>query len=314
MTDMNVKVEFTGMFKLVLNEGTDRETSTGWFPNLITDGGLDRLGNTGAGIIANGSVGTGTTTPAFTDTSLSAYTAQTTTNLVSSSPGTSPNYIAQMTINYIFAQGAVVANLAEVGIGWGTTGTGLWSHALILDSFGVPTTLTVTSFDQLTIFYQVACNPVLTDLTAATVVISPTTYTYTGRIGLCASFLQNLYYMLQSPASVSASSWGIASNISSYAAGATIGAITGNPSGASTSGSNGSTGYTFTSATYVNGNKYRDSTIVLAPSVGNLTGGTQAIMIGWGSPVFYQYVFTAAIPKDNTKTLTFVVRYYWDRV
>ncbi len=74
MTDhtVNVHASFAGRFSLsIYNPETGETRETGWFDNLITNTGLDHLGDTD-GMQGFVRVGTSGTTPANTDTALGA--------------------------------------------------------------------------------------------------------------------------------------------------------------------------------------------------------------------------------------------------
>ena len=310
-----IKVRFAGKYRCVLNEGTDREVSTPWFDNLITNIGLDRLGNSTTTVFTWASIGTGTTTPAFTDTSLAAFTASTSTITLDSQTNQGPStYIAQCQFHHTYAQGAVVGNMAEVGVGWATGGGSLWSRALILDGGGSPTTLTVTALDQLTVYYQLTMTPDLTDL-SSTVSISGTTYNYTGRIATVATWMASFYTVFQSgsPARWATAAGGSGFPLTSYST-QTLGAITSTPAGTASNGGTNSIG------TYTTGNRYLDNTITVSPSQCNSSGGVGSFVVHFnGGTADWQYSLAnasggAVLPKDNTKTWTMVIRFAWDRV
>lgn len=304
---LHVHVQLKGEYRIVLNQGTDRETDTGWFDNLVTNQGLDRLGSTVTpNCFTYTSIGTGTNAPANTDTALQAYVAQATGKVVDERINLGAStYAARTTMHWVYAQGAVVGNMAEVGVGWTISGTGLFSRARIVDGAGTPTTLTCTSLDQLTVYYRITCTPTITD-TVSTVVISGTTYNYTARLSASASFFTpNTDFMWDGDAR-----WGTITQCWVYPAGCTIGALTGNPSGTQTA----ATASSISLAAYTTGNYYNDCTFSFAPSTANPAGGIQGLKLSFGnSGGAWQYVFTAAIPKDSTKTLTLTVRYSWGR-
>ena len=310
-----IHIGLGGEYKLVVNESSDHEFSTPWFDNLITDIGLDRP-PTGLTWCQYGSIGTGTTAPANGNTALQAYTAQVNgaTPDSNSNVGT-PTYVSQGTIRWAFVQGAVVGNMAEVGVGWGAGGTNLFSRALILDGGGAPTTLTLTSLDQLTMYYRLTMTPVVTDLTG-TVALGGQTYNYVGRICQANQWNSNI------PGSLLASNgaWpkgGSASGVCMHAYSTqTLGAVNLTPSGTV---SNGAGNGTITYGSYSAGQKYQDSTFTAVPSECNSAGGVGSIVFDWGiSQMTYQYSFAnvtggTVIPKDNTKTMAFTIRLSWDR-
>lgn len=307
-------IRVSGEYKFVLNSGTPKEADSGWMPNLVTDLGLDMLGSSAIGLGAGQdptawlSVGTGTTTPANSDTGLVTYLAsingRTTVSQVNLG---STTYAGQLTLSWTFAQGAVVGNLAEVGVGRSSGGTNLFSRARIVDGAGVPTTLTVVALDQLTVYYRITNTPVKTDLVSS-VVISGVTYNYTCRLANATNFMMsNIQYMYSS-----SPRWpGTGTTITFYETGSAIGAITSNPSGTIVSNAQYDTE---TFGTYTNGNFYNDITLTWGPTKANPVAAIQSMMLHFGNSFGnWQWVFTTTIPKTNTKTLTLVVRVSWSR-
>lgn len=169
---MNIKMPTTaisGQFRMVVSEDAEMERvkqDTGFFDNLITDVGMNRVGTvTTNNNIANPMpsfnalcgrfvVGSGSTTPAFTDTALAAPVAFASANPVLDSE--SSNYTRgwyEITVRHQFGQGQAAGNLSEIGIQHTSTSGPLWSRALILDGAGNPTTITVLPDDFLTCYY-----------------------------------------------------------------------------------------------------------------------------------------------------------------
>lgn len=165
---------------------------TGWFHNIITDVGLvdwytsqgygafDRFGS----ICANNCVGTGSATPTTSDTQLAAYLASSgpkisggtgfagfdTTGYVAAASPVPAYWWGQSSWQY--GTGVAAGNLTEVGVFPGNpsaTATPpyynghLFSRALILDSNGNPTTITVLSDEILTVTWQLRFYLDLTD-------------------------------------------------------------------------------------------------------------------------------------------------------
>jgi len=131
--------------------GTERELCD-WTPNLLTDNGLEMLKSTG--FLATIAVGSGSTAPDKTDTALNTLVASASTSIadgpndltVADYPWTS------VTATATFAKGAAAGNLSEMGVG--KTATNLLARALIKDSGGNPTTITVLPIEILTVTYQ----------------------------------------------------------------------------------------------------------------------------------------------------------------
>lgn len=162
-----------GYYKVqVFGRDGDLRRELDWFPNLITDNGLELYANQNS-LITFCSVGTGNTAPAVTDTSLQTWVAGTQTSAGSSNgnSGSAP-YYGYYRRTYRFAEGAAAGNLAEVGIGPLTNGTNLFSRALLLDGGGSPTTITVAADEILEVTYELrnyvptgTTTPSVTDLT-----------------------------------------------------------------------------------------------------------------------------------------------------
>lgn len=317
--DLTVRVRVGGEYMAVLNQGTDREFSTGWQPNMVLDQGLDYLGeaSAAASLSAFCSVGTSSTAVAAGQTSLVAFLAAT-GSIVGSTQSNlgAATYKGQGTLQYQFVQGAVIGNITEMGIGKVNTGAQLFSRCLIIDGAGTPVALPVTSIDQLTIYYRVTVTPVLTDL-ASSVTISAVAYSYTARLANAANFADSFATTLQGGTGVPAFGKVVLAASRAYDSTSALGAITTTPSGTNVQLSLGAS--TSTRGTYTNGNFYCDNTLVLDPTAGNATGGIGALMLafsyGAGSSVLalFQYKFATVIPKDNTKTLTLVTRFAWSR-
>ena len=166
---MNIKMPTTalsGQFRMVVSEDAEMERvkhDTGFFDNLITDVGMNRVGTTSLdsfsvnvfpNLCGRFVVGSGSATPAFTDTALQNPVA-----FASSDPvldNESSNYERgwyEITVRHQFGQGQAAGNLSEIGIQHTSTSGPLWSRALILDGAGNPTTITVLPDDFLTCYY-----------------------------------------------------------------------------------------------------------------------------------------------------------------
>lgn len=140
------------------------------FSNLITDTGLDTLGQTTpAGVVIGRCyVGTGNTAPAVTQTGLTNFLLK---------PGSanrtyaSLERVAQGTdvtdptkpfwwrkVRYVFAPGDVEGNVSEVGI-FRYDHTVMWSRELVRDLSGNPTSVTVLIDEYLEVRYEVRVYP-----------------------------------------------------------------------------------------------------------------------------------------------------------
>lgn len=167
---MNIKmppVRLGGRFRLVTSKDAECKQvveDTGFFDNLITNTGMNRIGEVAVSYPANlGNfgllcgrfvVGSGTAEPQFTDTALQIPVAfaSASSTLGSESSSYERGYF-EITVQHQFGQGQAAGNLSEIGIQDTSAAGPLWSRALILDGQGSPTTITVLPSDFLTCYY-----------------------------------------------------------------------------------------------------------------------------------------------------------------
>ena len=275
---------------------------TGWCRNLITDNGLDLMGNS-SGWVRFCSVGSGASTPAASDVALDS-------RIATSSPGSvyvsanATSYYSELLATYTFAQGATAGNLSEVGVGPNNDGTSLYSRALIVDSDGDPTTITVQPIEVLTVQYRLRLYRNVADR-EGTIVDGATTYATLSRpadINFGGGALRDWHAM---------GVWqGGADLRLGLAATQTLGAVTGYPSGNTEQG-----GFTASVAPYTTGSHYRDCTFSFPQDQGNISGGIGAVSYMGGNSLVLgtQISFTPKIAKDSTKTLALVIRASWGR-
>ena len=306
---MNPKLEvgLSGRFLLeAVNAETGERRFLAEFDNLITDAGMNKLGSAGATkVISHVQVGTGSTAPATTDTSLASYLDGTDRSFaISSTYGGSPTYHTETVYSWEFDQGAAAGNLSEIGVGWAVSGS-LFSRALIVDGAGSPTTVTVTSIEFLAVTYKLRMYPPTTDVTGS-ISMGGVSYDYIIR-----------------PSGAGGGGWqrhgdyGYASINSvvkfGQAYNGNIGPITGSPSGTVAAST------WFTSAAYVNNSYKLTMTSSMGISEGNLVGGIRTIVVplvsasGYARQMSWQCQFDPAIPKDNTKTLSLTFEVAWAR-
>lgn len=161
-----------------------RRVAADWFPNLITDAGLDFLGTTGVTPVQGFCrVGTGNTAPANTNTALVAQVAVSSTLQAETygvnRTGTFYGW-RRRTIRFAAgSMGGSAVNLAEVGVSPAAAGS-LFSRALILDGGGTPTTISIQPDEVLDVTYELRIYPVLADATG-TVTIASVVYNWTAR-------------------------------------------------------------------------------------------------------------------------------------
>lgn len=296
-----LKAGAAGWFRIeaVNPETGQRRLLADWFPNLITNNGLNLIGSSSAYMNCC-QVGTGATAPANTDTTLQTYVAGTSTVIsnTADASGTDPYYYYRRKV-FQFPIGAVAGNMSEVGIGTTTTTGNLFSRALIVDGGGSPTTVSVLVTEQLEVTYELRFYAPASDVTGSNTVGGVST-SYTLRaadadavgngesVGVQASF--------SLPATV-------------YGTGATLGAVTGVPSGGASSDNLGSNPVV---DSYSSDSHERTATFPIATTDGNVTGGIVCMLFRttFGS---YQISFSPAIAKDATKTLDMDFVISWGR-
>ena len=103
---LKIPVGICGRFKIeAIRPDGRRRLLADWFPNLITDAGLNLIGTSSAWLAAV-RVGTGSTTPNVSDTSMQSLVAGTTTlQAFTSSAASVPPYAGLATITRRFAAG-----------------------------------------------------------------------------------------------------------------------------------------------------------------------------------------------------------------
>lgn len=293
-----------GRYKFCVHGGRRGRRETPWANNLITNAGLDHLNGT-QNVLARCYVGTGNTAPDASDTALASVVASTTTTQSSSSQvNNSSPYEITKTIVKRFAQGVAAGNLAEVG--FGPSDGPLFSRALIVDSEGNPTTLTVQEDEFLDVTYQVIAYPPLTDVEDTISIVGSGDHDIVfraARLGTAWTFGSSNQLIVVAGGD----------NEDCVAYNGAIGAVTGNPSGSTSNSS------TRENMTYTPGSYQHDRTYTFDLNKGNLAGGISATMVRFGdsSPdigeLFFQCSYSPAIPKDGTKTLALNFRCTWGR-
>lgn len=296
------RVTAAGEFKLIKHRNGIVLQETPWFDNIILDAGLNRWG-TGAVVLGVG-IGTGTSTPTAAQTGLDAESHWTTTggtgdNSFSSSGG-SPHTTTQTRV-FRTTLGVLNGNYSELATGW-AAGNNKFSRALILDGGGSPTTIAVSSVEQLDIYYRLSVYPPLVD-TSQSITISGVTYTVTGRatsVEVSTSWgVGGNAAMTQSPGAGGFHRFG--------GAGSVLGAVTSSPSS-----TNPAIGESKTYSAYVDTSLQAVQNITWPLTVGNGAGGVQTVVVAHTNCAF-QYHFNPVLPKDSTKTLSMSYRFSWAR-
>lgn len=294
---IRIKTKLCGFYKIeaVKKDGSKRLLAD-WFPNIITDIGLDRIG-TSSLWYGYCQVGSGSTAPAEGDTALVSYVANTLSFVANTNGVTGSSlYYRWNDRTYRFAEGVAEGNLSEVGVGWAAEGS-LFNRALILDGEGSPITITVLSDEYLDVTYS--CRRYLpeSDVSPYTIELRSVEHTITGGK---ASLITNT------------GAWDMpfradyTSTKRCTVYDGAIGAITASPSGASS--------YTESEniSAYTPGTYYRDWTYSFALTEGNLGNYISAIavyMVGG----YYQFGVSPDIEKTSDDIMSLTFRAGWGR-
>lgn len=297
-------ITVSGQYKAVITRANGIIEELPWFDNLITDHGLNALGQDDKYAILKCHVGTGNSTPNINQIALDALIAtENITEYTSVNLG-SPTYAGEFVHKTVFAQGSVVGNITEVGVG-GLTPDELFSRALFKDTNGDPVSLTLTAIDQLTLYYKITLTQDLTEKTGS-FIISGVTYNYTMRPSYCA------YLGSYSPIFQTGASFSSITTVQVAEDGYVLGSITDGIT--YVSGNSGSgTAATIVKSPYVMGSFAAESTATFNIGDGNLPNGISCIYWNNSSRTYRQLVLTPPIPKTNTKVLTLKFRTVWGR-
>lgn len=297
---MKVTNSLQGWFTLKVHKGdAEQPSQVASFENLITDSGLNRIGQ--GSFLTRCLVGTGNTPPDVLQTTLASLVASVDAMTTNYNATTSPPYYGTFIRKYRFNPGVATGNLTEVGVGWVTAGsTTVFSRALIKDINGDPTTLTILPDEFLDVTYELRVYPIVTD-----VVVPGTTFTgFNSNVTIRPSVIAdgNMLAYLDSAATLAVFGPIVYSG--------SIGPITGTPSGTFDSLSSGSS--TVPHSPYVVGSYKQVATLIVPLDRGNFAGGIGAIRIAT-SLGYYQVGFTPPVVKNATQQLILNLELTWGR-
>lgn len=286
-------------------EGT-RSVAADWFDNLILDQGLNQMATLST-YLTWCQVGSGSTPPSVSQTALVSRIAGSNTRPSSDTLSTSSDapYYVSVVRRTRFAEGVAAGNLAEVGMGTATSGTTLFSRALIKDAQGNPTTITILSDESLDVVYELRYYALPEDVTGNIVA--------TGNIGGSYDYIIRNASVTNAAAGGSLG-WGLptaqsqsTSNANGRGAYTTdIGPQTGVPAG-SASGITEPTALPYTSGSFV-----LDRLITASLAQGNFVTGLRSMVLKLGIG-FYQIQFDPPIPKTAEDVVQLTLRLSWGR-
>lgn len=303
---------FRGFFRLQTTNASGEVTKdTGFFPNLITNQGLDFIGYPpGAGaltfFLTGCCVGTGNATPAYTDTTLQAGLPALINGgaLSNLSYNAGPPSYWQGQVSYQFPAGQATGNIAEIGVtpyqhgGGGYTGTTVpvYSRALVVDGGGSPTVIPVLASEALTVTYILQVYIDETDHSYS-ISLSGTPYSGIWRVA-------NVTSVPPLGICIGASQTG---DVGTPYNGGAIGPVTGQPSGSS------GTNETAVISTYTYGTYYVTRTTTWPINDGNIGGIDFFLFRQSNSAGSFQMSITPQVPKTNVYNLSMVYNTSWAR-
>lgn len=315
---MKALTRVCGLYKLdavkIIDGVEFKRPLTGWFSNIITNSGLDRIANGNWRYMDRCVVGTGSTAPAATDIALVNPIAAS-INVISQTNevnNTSPYYRRYVKV-YRFDVGAAAGNLSEVGITYSLSPFEIFSRALILDTYGNPTTITVLSDEYLDVTYEFRFYPQEDDVTGTVIFTGNIggTYTYTLRPAAITSIVRRFGdAATRYPPDMHNRKFQF------YSAEALIRAYNGEIgpiTASSPSGSSLDVPYDGMTSAYTPGTYTATCTITAAPTHWNFTGGIKSIAFHWGHNL-WQVEFSPNIPKTNEDVLSLTFSHTWARM
>lgn len=298
-----------------------------WNSNLITNQGLDHIGQDSGNPIQYCHVGTGNTAPANTDTSLVGELATKQYSNRTPSAQSTPPYFGRTEANYLFQPnfGGGAVNIQELGISPDGQPTALGARSLTVDGVGSPSSISVLATEYLEVYYRRRNYPAhVTEATGAptddtgTVTIEGVDYDYTirpifvtygGSYNVSTSAGWGVFAMRTMGTTV-----GFNSQVTFHAYGMksdmTLGAITGGPGGTVQGGAAGTQDEgrsSYTAASYSRELWYQWGISQL-----NDAGGIGGLVLktNYGA---YQLVFDTPVPKVYGQVFTFYHNFSWAR-
>jgi hypothetical protein len=281
-----------------------------WFPNLITNQGLDQMNDHRINVVTN--VGTGSTPAAFTDIQMETFLASSWQDGAGnevSTPSVAPNYEISTTTSARFDADEAIGLITEIALGndpVGADGTEIWNHVII------PTPVNKGADNILDVLFRVTYWPWITDVNSQSTVDAKVYNTITrGRhfpLTPGSGTMECVYYPF-SPKTSYASYNAYDGNI-----GATI--LDNTPSGAY---SDPRPNFAVNELTYQIGTYYQDIVVFaglegwwLSNGIRSLVGALHVKNHGWQTQ-FNAVSDGGPIMKLDTQIMNFSWRYGWGR-
>ena len=326
MTTINVPLDMAGRYQLEIGkldaDGNEvpgsRRVAVPWFDNLITDGGLDQLGNVAytTDLIDYCRIGTGNTTPANTDTGLVAQVGATNTagiGALGSGLSVDGTYIYR-SVSKRFLPGAVSGvNLAELAMASATTGQ-VFSRSLIKDTGGTPTTITLAADEYLDVIYELRLYLPANDQTASATIdgaANTVTIRYATKVQQLNNWAAALGYPFDHRGTGGTAPYTLYDGVESLPESASGWYAT----------SAHADGATVTIGSYTTGTHSKSLTLAFGPTVANFPTGIGCVLLGTSDgsnkPASlgpWAFGFSPKLNKTSTRKATVTVSFTWGRL
>ena len=285
---MIIKQKCEGFISLAVGKTIDNPRYKTEFKNLIVDQGLNNAASTAINtLVTRCKVGSSSDIPTTGDNVLGQQVGDYTsvvTSFYNHSSG-NPVWYTYGRFTYTFPVGFVTGDLREIG--FFDSSDNMFSHALLKDGAGNPTTVIVLADEQLFVTYEVRKYPAETDQTGTFILAIngvDTSFSYVARPALINTMISSNYWYGSHPL-------GVDTYVVAYES-QTLGTVTGTPIGTAVAGSG-------TIDTYVAGSFKSTLNCIFDPSVANFTNGIGSMMLCNG----FQVSFDPAIPKTSDRRL-----------
>lgn len=165
---INIETQASGHIWLRKGKTVDAMEEVADFPNLILDVGLREMGLT-TNYLNHCSIGTSSVTPNASQTQLIGLLRTTSTNAVAEQSGANSddplNPYVWRRVTKRFAPSGSNANISEIAFGSTANGSTAFNRALIKDSGGNPSTITLLGDEYLDVVYELRIYPPMQDIT-----------------------------------------------------------------------------------------------------------------------------------------------------
>ena len=165
---INIETQASGHIWLRKGKTVDDMEEVADFPNLILDVGLREMGLSDQYLVFC-SIGTSSVTPNASQTKLIGLLRTTSTDAIGAQTGVNSddplNPYVWRRVTKRFAPSGSNANISEVAFGSAANGSTAFNRALIKDSGGNPSTITLLGDEYLDVVYELRIYPPMQDIT-----------------------------------------------------------------------------------------------------------------------------------------------------